>query len=100
MACLTNINSPYQKKYSAMTDQLWQNTLQNLQDLQNPNIRLSFNIFDPDVDYSYIYEIVEKYPNLDNVVRIGIENSILPDLRTKQTFAFDNDGLWPKYKKL
>jgi len=44
--------------------------MMNLKYLENPNIRLSFNIFDPDENYDFMFEVLQKYPNLDKTIRI------------------------------
>jgi len=49
---------------------LWTRTLMNLKILESEDVRLSFNIFDPDENYDFIYEVLEKYPNLDNTIRL------------------------------
>lgn len=99
ITCMTNINSPKDKEYSWMNNKLWENTIKNLEELQNPWIRLSFNIFDPDLEYDFIFDIVEKFPKLDKMIRIWIENTILPELKNRKTFVFHWE-LWEKYKKL
>ena len=66
---MTNINSPY-ADYAKMKPILWTKTLMNLKMLEGPGVRLSFNIFDPDVDYEFIFEVLEKYPKLDKTIRL------------------------------
>lgn len=99
LSCMTNINSPDDRGYSWMNDKLWENTIQNLEELQKPNIRFSFNIFDPEISYNFIYDLVERFPHMDDMIRIWIENTILPELRNRKTYVFHKD-LWPKYQKL
>lgn len=106
ISSMVNINSPY-ADYAWMKSFLWTRTLMNLKILENPWIRLSFNIFDPDLDYEFIFEVLKKYPNLDTTIRLWVVNSIIKDLREEDTYVFDNnivewkkESMWSKYKRL
>lgn len=104
---MTNINSPY-ADYAKMKPILWTKTLMNLKMLEGPGVRLSFNIFDPDVDYEFIFEVLEKYPKLDKTIRLWVVNSIIKDLRKDNTYVFDDEKIvdwkketmWSFYKRL
>ncbi len=95
---MTNINSPYEN-YAGLTKKLRETTKKNLEVLQSPNVRISVNVFDPEVDYDYVLEVLDEYPELDDMVRIGIENAILPKLQNTDTIVFE-EPLWSKYKQL
>lgn len=95
---LTNINNP-DEDYCGITPQLRENVLNNLEELQNPWIRVSVNIFSADVSYDYILDVFDLYPKLDKLVRLGIQNPILPKLKEDNTYIFDKD-MFAKYKQL
>lgn len=107
LTTMTNINSPYDD-YAKMSKVLWARTLLNLKLLEGPWVRLSFNIFDPDVDYEFIFEVLEKYPKLDKTIRLWVVNPIIKDLRRDNTYVFDNETIvegkretmWNMYKRL
>lgn len=107
LSSMVNVNSPY-SNYAWMNKWLWTRTLMNLKYLENPNIRLSFNIFDPDENHDFIFEVLKKYPNLDKTIRLGVVNPIISDLRKDETYVFDknniipskNESTWSFYKRL
>lgn len=107
LTIMTNINSPY-ADYAKMNKALWTRTLINLKILEGPGVRLSFNIFDPDLDYEFIFEVLSKYPKLDKTVRLWVVNPIIKDLRRDWTYVFDDkkiiegkkETMWSMYKRL
>lgn len=103
---MVNVNSPYWT-YAWMNKFLWTRTLINLKILESEDIRLSFNIFDPDEKYDFVYEVLEKYPNLDKTIRLWVVNPIISDLRKDDTFVFDKtikawkkESTWSFYQRL
>lgn len=98
LSSMTNINSPT-ASYSWMTKNFWERTLDNLEALQSPKIRVSINIFDPDIDYDFIIDTFKKFPKLDKTVRVGIENMILPSIRKSWEYVFEWKT-WERYQKL
>lgn len=106
VTCMVNVNSPT-GTYAWMTKALWIKTMINLTALQHPWVRLSFNIFDPDIDYEFIFDTLKKLPNVDKMVRLWVVNPILSDLRKNETFVFDNivhdwqkESTWEFYQRL
>lgn len=98
LATMVNVNSPYEK-YAWMTSVLWEKTITNLKTLQSPEVRLSFNIFSPDISYDFIFETLEQLPKVDKIVRLWVVNPIILDLRRKDTYVFQWE-MWEMYKKL
>lgn len=103
---MVNVNSPT-GTYAWMSKWLWIKTMMNLTALQNPGVRLSFNLFSPDEDYSFILQTLKKLPKVDKVVRLWISNPIIKDLREKGTYIFDKnilnwekESMWSFYQRL
>jgi hypothetical protein len=53
-----------------MTDNFWDKTLKNLEILQRKEIRVSLNVFDPNLTYDFIFDILKDFPKLDKTVRV------------------------------
>jgi len=106
ISTMVNINSPYWT-YAWMNKFLWTRTLMNLKILESPKVRLSFNIFDPDENYEFMFEILKKYPKLDKTLRLWIVNPIISNLRKEDTYVFDKEikdwkkeSTWSFYQRL
>jgi len=93
---MVNINDPKNSQFNWMNDYLWNRTLKNLEVLQDESLQLSLNVWNPSLDYDYIFDVLDKYPLLDKRLRIWIINPIVSEI--KET-VFDW-MTWIKYKML
>ena len=93
---LVNINDPNRSEYNWMTQILWERILSNLDQLQSNRLQVSLNVWNPAIEYDFIFDILDKYSKIDKRLRIWILNPMVTEIK-ETVFEW---ATWVKYKML